>query len=262
MRLHSGHFFHLCADRRLAVATPGQTHAATSPAVVFAPGGFLYQLIAPDADPDAPAPDVPILTLRVRTRAFSLAVDADREAWDILRALGRWVEAHGPVLAVDEPAREHALSLALSVVHECRDRRLGWQAQAKGLMFRFLNTLARDDRLGSQLSTDTDPAFARIREVLWHLDEHFTEDAAIDRLAELAGLSRSHFQMLFKRYTGQTVVQYATRRRIGHACQLLTETDQPILAIADRCGYGSLSRFYAAFNQITGATPDRYRRRQ
>ena len=61
--------------------------------------------------------------------------------------------------------------------------------------------------------------------------------------------------------TGVTVVQYLTVVRIRRACQLLTETDEPVTEIARQCGFSNTTYFENVFRRLRGMTPSRYRRR-
>ena len=54
--------------------------------------------------------------------------------------------------------------------------------------------------------------------------------------------------------------QLNTIEKIQVAKQLLRETKLPIDEIAEKVGYDSIRGFQAAFMQITGKTPGRYRK--
>jgi AraC family cel operon transcriptional repressor len=64
----------------------------------------------------------------------------------------------------------------------------------------------------------------------------------------------------FKEYTGKTVVEYLTARKIAFACNALKKTNLTVLDISNRLGYGSLSHFNRVFKALTGKTPTEYRR--
>ena len=66
---------------------------------------------------------------------------------------------------------------------------------------------------------------------------------------------------LFKRAFGTTVIDYLTRHLISHAQRLLATTGDKVLSIALDSGFGSISRFNAAFKQACGCSPREYRAR-
>lgn len=61
--------------------------------------------------------------------------------------------------------------------------------------------------------------------------------------------------------TGRTFISWLKEVRIGHACRLLSQTDQPVLEIAIDSGFGNLSNFNRAFRQLSGRPPRAWRRR-
>lgn len=65
----------------------------------------------------------------------------------------------------------------------------------------------------------------------------------------------------FKRYTGQTVVQYLKTVKMKNAKTLLKNTNLSILEISNMLGYASLSHFNKVFKDYTGMTPASYRKK-
>ncbi|MFW5829564.1 MAG: helix-turn-helix transcriptional regulator [Planctomycetota bacterium] len=82
-------------------------------------------------------------------------------------------------------------------------------------------------------------------------------------MAELAasvGLRPSRFQQLFRACTGCSVTAHLLQCRLTAAKELLTGSREPVLHIALRCGFPSLSHFYAVFARDTGQSPAAWRR--
>ncbi len=65
---------------------------------------------------------------------------------------------------------------------------------------------------------------------------------------------------LFKRATGRTITAYLNELRVGAAAQLLINTDESILEIAFRVGFGNYSNFNRQFKRIKGFGPRMLRR--
>ena len=64
---------------------------------------------------------------------------------------------------------------------------------------------------------------------------------------------------LFRRTFGLSIGAYLTQYRVADAQRLLATTDARIVDVALAAGFGSLSRFYAAFGQACGRSPRAYR---
>jgi AraC-like DNA-binding protein len=102
---------------------------------------------------------------------------------------------------------------------------------------------------------------ARLERVLEHIHDHYVETIALATLSELAAMSDSQLQRVFKRCTRLTVGEYVAQLRIGHACALLLESDRPIGHIAEAAGYSQPSYFTRQFRELKGMTPMAFRRR-
>ena len=91
------------------------------------------------------------------------------------------------------------------------------------------------------------------------MDRNFSRSLSLAELAEVAGLSGSHFAAQFKRATGKPPHQYLIGLRITEAKRLLLGTDWTIDAIADAVGYESAAHFATAFKKWVEKTPTEYR---
>ena len=82
----------------------------------------------------------------------------------------------------------------------------------------------------------------------------------LQALAERAGMSRSTFALKFKETVGASPMDYLTRWRMLLAGDRLTNSSEPISAIALSLGYESESAFSTAFKRVMGCSPRRYGR--
>ena len=102
-------------------------------------------------------------------------------------------------------------------------------------------------------------AHAVVVAALCRFIEEAHEPPAVSELAQRAGMSRWHFQRVFKSVTGVTPRTYAAACRARRVRAALAEgaggTDALYAA-----GYNAQSRFYAQSDAVLGMTPSRYRR--
>lgn len=101
----------------------------------------------------------------------------------------------------------------------------------------------------------------RINKVCRHIQQHASTTIALGDVAAMVNLTPSAFCRFFKRVTGKTFSDYVNEVRIGHACSLLTETDQTVSEIAFATGYESLTYFNRVFLRKKGESPRSFRAR-
>jgi AraC family transcriptional regulator len=99
----------------------------------------------------------------------------------------------------------------------------------------------------------------RISATLHLLEQGFSEAIDLDRLAEVAMMSKYHFLRTFRRIVGMTPYQYLLGLRLRHAAVRLAMSSESISAIAFETGFGDLSTFNERFRRQLGTTPSRYR---
>ncbi|HET6255332.1 MAG TPA: AraC family transcriptional regulator [Puia sp.] len=100
----------------------------------------------------------------------------------------------------------------------------------------------------------------RIGKIFQYVHEHSGETVALAEVAALINLSESAFCKFFKRTTGKTFSDYLSDIRIGHACRLLSESDETISEIAYRSGFESLTYFNRVFRRKKGMRPRDFRK--
>ncbi|MBI3832472.1 MAG: helix-turn-helix domain-containing protein [Planctomycetes bacterium] len=102
-------------------------------------------------------------------------------------------------------------------------------------------------------------AEGRVERLAAFIAERYREPLAVAQIAAAAGLNPEYATTLFRKTIGMTLVDYVTEHRISHAQRLLTTTERKVLDVALDAGFGSLSRFYAAFTNACGQTPRAFR---
>jgi AraC-like DNA-binding protein len=82
----------------------------------------------------------------------------------------------------------------------------------------------------------------------------------LQELAERVGMSRSIFALRFKETVGSIPMEYLTRWRMMLAGDRLTNSNDPLSAIAASFGYESESAFGKAFKRVMACSPRQYSR--
>jgi len=93
-----------------------------------------------------------------------------------------------------------------------------------------------------------------------YMDENFaSSELRISVLAERHKTSEAYFRREFKKYYGESPLEYIKRRRVEMACRLLRTELYSITDVASRCGFDSISYFSLEFKRYMGCSPKAYR---
>jgi AraC family transcriptional regulator, melibiose operon regulatory protein len=170
-----------------------------------------------------------------RLFAGALVLDHEGQAWDAEITRGWLRDLNGD--------KRDGIATAIDLEVEARLRRL-----------------ARSCDFGGRAPTTDDRRRHQVAAMASFLAAQYREDIEVRDIARAAQLNPNYAMMLFRRECGLSIGQYLTRLRVSHAQVELLCTNKTVLSIALESGFGSLARFYAAFQKECGVAPGEYRR--
>jgi transcriptional regulator GlxA family with amidase domain len=100
-----------------------------------------------------------------------------------------------------------------------------------------------------------------LRELQGWIADHLADDLSVPALAARAHMSPRNFARAFRRETSLTPAAYVGAVRLEHARMALEEGDEPIDAVARRCGFGTVETMRRAFRRRLHVAPSDYRTR-
>ncbi|QHS60534.1 AraC family transcriptional regulator [Chitinophaga agri] len=106
---------------------------------------------------------------------------------------------------------------------------------------------------------DTAEGHHRIHDTIRYMQQHLAATLTVERLAQLADLSPSHFSNLFKKTTGMSPLNYFIHLKLQQACLLLYTTDLKIKQVATAIGYEDPYHFSRLFKKSMHVSPELYR---
>ncbi|HET8903362.1 MAG TPA: AraC family transcriptional regulator [Saccharospirillum sp.] len=109
--------------------------------------------------------------------------------------------------------------------------------------------------------TLAEPAQRELSPILDSLHRDFCKPLRVPELARDHHMSVSTLNRVFRRQMNQSLHQYLTHIRLGHACADLIRTGRPVSLVAEQSGFANLSNFNRLFKQYKGVTPRQFRQK-
>ncbi len=107
----------------------------------------------------------------------------------------------------------------------------------------------------------TDNEGKRMRDVFEYAINNFDQNISLEKIADIANMSKNAFCRYFKQRTNKTFFQFLIEIRIENACKFLLKNHElSIGEISTKCGFQNISNFNRKFKEIKGVTPSQYRR--
>lgn len=116
-----------------------------------------------------------------------------------------------------------------------------------------------DLEAGEFLSINT-THISRIKQVYQIIQKEYQHELSTRQVAGELAMTESSFCRWFKNATGKNFKQALTEVRVQKACALLMHSDLSVASIASQCGFNNISLFNRFFKEITGITPNKYRK--
>jgi AraC-like DNA-binding protein len=159
--------------------------------------------------------------------------------------------------AIDQRIEALCRLLMEETEEQCPNGPLYFEPLARALALRVLGTV-RDQHGRAWRAATVPPG---VRHAVQRLEANFAEEISLSELATMAQMSRSHFALTFREFTGYTPHQYLLLVRLNHARKLITQSNSaPSLAeIAAESGFCDQAHLSRHFRRVFGTTPAAFR---
>ena len=126
------------------------------------------------------------------------------------------------------------------------------------LLVRLMQTQARHLIFRNYAQHLTSHRFAA---VVQYIKQHLTDQITVEKLSELACMSKATFFRMFKREFGLTPIEYIIQERLGEAKRLLRNPLSTVSDVCFRVGFNNTNYFQSLFKKYEGMTPGLYKKR-
>jgi AraC-like DNA-binding protein/mannose-6-phosphate isomerase-like protein (cupin superfamily) len=172
----------------------------------------------------------------------------------------RAVPRLNPVVHVHNPAMFVPSLERLVAAHLIDGSKHNWLA--KGRLTEVLMLAARETSWHAVTDQPLADIDRKIRQATEYIAVNYPRDFGLEDLADLVGLSVSHFSSCFKTVTGKSPIEFLIDRRLHHARELLQNSTFSIRQIAQMSGFASSQYFARLFATRNGISPTQFRNKK
>lgn len=178
---------------------------------------------------------------------------------EILSLFVQKPENRQPVVHMDEDGFGKLCRICAEMLSESEQQNSHYERVITADLNRFFVTILRELERENKAVQKAGAGTVLSYQILNFLDQHFTEDITVEKVAEHFYMSRHYISHVFKKTTGSGIMEYVISRRINRAQMLLSETNLPVGKVAMECGYTDFTWFSRQFRRIVGQTPTHFR---
>lgn len=129
-----------------------------------------------------------------------------------------------------------------------------------GLYLALLLYYVEQEYQAESRATAAPPRNETVEQICAYLAVNYQQKFSLSEVAAKFYLSPYYLSRVFRKVTGQSIVDYLNGRRIEAAQKLLETTDLSISAVAEQTGFASAAHFRRVFRETMNISPLQYRK--
>lgn len=165
------------------------------------------------------------------------------------------------IIKKEHPVYADALSIFHKISQLYHAKPIGYELRIKSLLLELIALLlpfCQEDSAFSQLSNEHT---SKLKAVLEFIEQHYADPLSVADLASVCCFSEYHFMRFFKKYMGESAMEYVRNVRLAKAAELFEQGAQSSLEVSLSCGFNNLSYFHREFKEKYGMTPGTFQRK-
>lgn len=214
----------------------------------------------------------PSTTKDLRNKMTFIPAGTSVSGWSRLKSAGTYTivyfdsafkhEAHSklasipPMLAIEDAGLRATMTAFSALIQDCA----AGAGHAETLATLLIYDLDRFHRASSQIAVgDAGLSPHQVHRIVDLIESKLSSKITITELANVVGLSPSHFIRVFKRAVGVPPYQFILGRRIERAKDMLSSSHVSVSTVADETGFNGLTQLTRVFRKTVGVTPTAFR---
>lgn len=161
-----------------------------------------------------------------------------------------------------DPAAIEAIRRTMQQLHNEMDRKdKHYQVFVLSLLHELIGLSLRHLPAKSNAGVRSESAAARklTQRAIKYIENNYALAISLEKVAQHLGITEVYFSRVFIKVTGLNFKTYLNKLRIEKAKNMILYSDDPIVEIACKCGFGSIRTFNRVFKSEKGIAPTQLR---
>lgn len=99
-----------------------------------------------------------------------------------------------------------------------------------------------------------------VAEVIEYINKHYNSKITLDLLMSRFYIDKYYLCKIFKKFTGETVIEFINNKRLAEAKQLLKSSDYTVAKVCERVGFQNQNYFNVLFKRSFNQTPSEFKK--
>ena len=163
-----------------------------------------------------------------------------------------------PVIDMDEKTK-NVISVCMDELSELDEESEFYEVEFKNILLKILIIFSKEIKRKNIRKSDGEKGvFEIIPDVAKRIQQDFSSDLSLEKLAEDFNISPCYLSRCFKEKMGTTLVKFINSIRIVEAQKLMAEGYNSVTAVAMQVGFSNITHFERVFKSIVGISPKKY----
>lgn len=152
-------------------------------------------------------------------------------------------------------------ALLIKMKSEYEKKEDGYQLLFTSLFYEFLYDLYRNHSflITAHSKDKATKTLHRIEQIMDYVKSHYQGPITLGEVSESLSICPEYCCRMFKKYTGQTLLEYINMVRLVHFYNDLTHSNDSITYLMDKNGLTNYKVFIRMFREAYGTTPNKVR---
>lgn len=98
-----------------------------------------------------------------------------------------------------------------------------------------------------------------VSDIMKYINRNYSHISNVEQIAEAVYVSSSYARKIFKKYVGETILEYLTSVRMDEAKRLLSNPQSRVYEVAEQVGYKNKPHFVSIFRKQIGMNPSEFK---